>query len=118
VAADAITWPEVLDEFERIQATTEAAFNAAVNEPKITSRVALEQTNSAKEVTGNKPDSSTWSYSNNRDAKPSLGGGTAAAQAPEVMRKLMTQLFDDALGGATPAGKHAVYLGEDVRHGG
>jgi hypothetical protein len=34
------------------------------------------------------------------------------------MRKLMTQLFDDALGGHTPAGKHAVYLGEDVRHGG
>jgi hypothetical protein len=117
VAAGSTTWHEIHDEFVHIQHATEAAFNAAANEPKITSREALEATNSAPEVTAGRPAPSAWAYSNSRDQKAPAAEG-AKAGAPEVMRKLMTQLFDEALGGHTPAGKHAVYLGEDVRHGG
>jgi hypothetical protein len=46
----------------------------------------------------------------------------AAANGQRVkvdsMRKHMTKLFDEALGGLTSAGKRVVYIGEDVRHGG
>lgn len=118
----ATTWADIYKEFDIIQKATEAAFDTAVNEPKITSREDLEATNSAPEHTAGRTDASEWEYSQVREQYQQLQlqsqdqGGSKST--PEVMRKLMTQLYDEVLGGRSPAGAHAVYVGEDVRHGG
>lgn len=114
MASKAITWAEIDQEFQSIQAATERAFNAAVNEPKILERQPLLDSVSAPEARGARVAAvhgADWSYSNRREHR-------AAKGAAEVMRKHMTAVFDEALGGHSPAGQHAIYLGEDVRHGG
>lgn len=119
VSSGAISWSEILTEFENTSASVEKAFDAAANEPKITSREELARTNSAPIVpapgTPGSEERALWDYSNQREKKQKSGGKAGAA---EVMRKHMTTLFDEALGGSSPAGEHVVYLGEDVRHGG
>ena len=120
VASKAITWTEIDEEFQSIQAATERAFNAAVNEPKILERQPLLDSLSAPEARGARGtavEGADWSYSNRREHKAAKGA-TATKVAAEVMRKHMTTVFDEALGGHSPAGQHAIYLGEDVRHGG
>ncbi len=117
VESGAISWSEILTEFEATAATVEKAFDAAANEPKITSREDLVQSNSAPIVSAPVAAGQAqklFDYSNHREQHAS-GKGKAAA---EVMRKHMTALFDEALSGRSPAGEHVVYLGEDVRHGG
>lgn len=116
MSSGAISWSEILAEFESTAASVEKAFDAAANEPKITSREDLASTNSAPIVSApstGAEERALWDYSNQREKKQK--NGKAAA---EVMRKHMTALFDEALGGTSPAGEHVVYLGEDVRHGG
>lgn len=119
VASKAITWAEIDQEFHAIQSATEQAFNAAVNEPKILERQPLLDSVSAPEVRGARgaAGAEDWSYSNRREHKTKAVAGAPKAPA-EVMRKHMTTVFDEALGGHSPAGQHAIYLGEDVRHGG
>ena len=117
VESGAISWSEILAEFENTANTVEKAFDAAANEPKITSREDLIQSNSASIVSapvaaGQVP--KLFDYSNHRE-QHAHGKGKVVA---EVMRKHMTALFDEALSGQSPAGDHVVYLGEDVRHGG
>lgn len=117
VESGAISWSEILAEFEYTATTVEKAFDAAANEPKITSREELVQSNSAPIVSapvaaGQVP--KLFDYSNHRE-QHAHGKGKVVA---EVMRKHMTALFDEALSGHSPAGDHVVYLGEDVRHGG
>lgn len=142
-----MSWADIDAEFQSIQAATERAFYAAANEPKILERQPLLDSVSAPEMRGARGDGTAgatttthtgtgsttadggavdcladWSYSNRRERKAGKGSGptaTTAKSAPaEVMRKLMTAVFDEALGGHSPAGAHAIYLGEDVRHGG
>jgi hypothetical protein len=113
-----MTWSEVLSEFETAQTAVEHAFDATVNEPKITSRENLVNTLSAPVVPGPSGDEKEWDYSNHREKKHRAAAGSGKAPAPEAMRKHMTAVFDEALGGVSPAGEHVVYLGEDVRHGG
>lgn len=120
VASNAITWAEIDQEFQSIQTATERAFNSAVNEPKILERQPLLDSVSAPEARGARGAAvagADWSYSNRREHKAAKGGA-APKGAAEVMRKHMTTVFDEALGGHSPAGQHAIYLGEDVRHGG
>ncbi len=116
VSSGAISWSEINDEFQSIHGSIERAFNTAVNEPKIVSREQLVETNSAPAITAASSDPAV--YSNCRDQ--GRGGAAPGTKAPpsDPMRKLMTSVFDEALGGQSPAGNNVIYLGEDVRHGG
>ena len=120
MAHGATSWAEVEAEFTTIAQSVERAFSTAVNEPKIVSRAPLVESISAPEVraTTTTASSDAAAYSNNRSKCSVTSGSGTAAAAAEPMRKLMTGVFDEALGGRSPAGKHTVYLGEDVRHGG
>lgn len=84
----------------------------AVNEPKLLARSQLADSNSAPlqpfVAVISKPPSISSTHQHNS------GGG----EVKESMRKLMTRVFDEALGGGSAAGDTVVYIGEDVRHGG
>lgn len=90
------TYGELLHMYDDLWARTRAAFARAVLEPKITTREELVSTNSAPLV-----------------PVPSVPTKDKAGR-PQLMRKHMTQVIDETL--ATH--KQAVYLGEDVVHGG
>ena len=120
VASGSMEWTDIQSDFQSIQTAIEKSFETAANEPKITSNAALIESNSApvqNNSSTTKPD--TWDYSNNRE-NMYLAQKESGKKSPtgEVMRKLMTTLYEEALGGRTPAGEHVVYVGEDVRHGG
>jgi len=103
-----VTWTSLLRDFEQTQRAVEEAFQIAVNEPKLVSRSQLADSNSAPLEPFN--------------VIPKLFFMTArrngGVEGKESMRKLMTRVFDEALGGGTAAGKTVIYIGEDVRHGG
>jgi 2-oxoisovalerate dehydrogenase E1 component len=95
--AGLFTYPQLLAMYDDIHARTRRAFAAAVQEPKIATREELVQTNSAPLV-----------------AVPSVIRDHPAGPKGHVMRKHMTRVIDETLA------RHpqAVYLGEDVVHGG
>jgi hypothetical protein len=115
VDAGAFTYPELVDMLEATKASARKAFDAAVLEPKISSRQQLMDTNS--QPLAPVPISAT---------NPTAGGDvidaasdTAATPAKkpklgDVMRKNMTKFF----GAFLEENKDAVYVGEDVEHGG
>ncbi|CAE7489286.1 unnamed protein product, partial [Symbiodinium microadriaticum] len=99
---------------------TEKAFAQAANEEKITNRENLCASNAPPLVAiPSHTERATVRYSG-LGAKSLVAAGGAESKKRKVdsMRKHMTRLFDEALGGGTAAGERVVYVGEDVRHGG
>lgn len=122
VAAGAASGPELADLFDDIGARTEAAFDKALTEPKLEAigRSGLVSRNSAP----------LWpvpAFQPQQQQPPAAAAPAAAAAAAspakpvappasarDVMRKHMTRVLEEILG-ANPL---AVYVGEDVEHGG
>lgn len=118
VSAGITTWPELLQDYQYIQSTVEKAFDVAVNEPKITSRTELINSNSAP-LSLPTAAAAAVEVVQLPDLSLSPLLKTKLATAPvENMRKLVTMMFDEALGGGTAAGNNVIYVGEDVKHGG
>jgi hypothetical protein len=115
VSAGVTDWKTLEGEYAALRAATEAAFNAAVNEPKIKSRDMLVQTNSAPVAAA--PGAAVGDYSGARKQSVTSAGKKGSTTA-DNMRKQMTSVFDEILGGRSAAGDRVVYIGEDVRHGG
>ena len=99
---------ELSQRIQDIQQSVENAFNLAVNEPKITDVVTLQASNS-------QPLAPVTSSVALKRTTPIVGNyGVAAGIGVDNMRKWMTRLYDEILGSYPTA----VYLGEDVQHGG
>ncbi len=97
---------EIEELYHSIQSDVEKAFDIATEEPKITSRESLVETNSAPLVPlPSLPPTTTIVHQKK---------STEANNRPDVMRKQMTRVFDELLGKYP----EAVYIGEDVQHGG
>ncbi len=111
VAAGVYAPSEINDMIREFQLIVEEAFNAAVNEPKITSREALVHSNSSPLA---RTASQTTSSVAIRTAGEAVASTAQDDNRPEVMRKQMTRVYDEILG----TQKDAVYIGEDVEHGG
>ncbi len=98
----------------------EEAFDRAISEPKITDRVALVNTNSqplAAYSTPATPPSSLDIAGLLRHASiadESKFPSKKPAATSDVMRKHMTKCFEEILGREN----NAMYIGEDVQHGG
>ena len=102
---------------------TEKAFQQAVNEEKITDRQRLCSSNAPPLVSIPSMTTDTTPRYSGLGAKQlavASGGGASSGAALKVdsMRKHMTRVLDEALGGDSAAGERVVYIGEDVRHGG
>ena len=101
VEAGHTTYAEVLDEFEHISHIAEESFAAAAKEDKASSNAV-----------------SVPLVLYHRDACADATKKTIKAQEkeekPDVMRKLMTRFYDELL----TEHSNAVYIGEDVTHGG
>jgi hypothetical protein len=95
-AAKVMSYEDMLKLFDDITKQTEQAFNIAVNEPKLTSRDELLRSNSAPLL----PISPKTSANVNGKS--------------DNMRKHMTNAYTELL----DQWPTAVYIGEDVRHGG
>jgi len=93
------TYAEISDRFEDLRLRSDKAFGIAIQEPKVTLEDMLDK------VCGplaQIPASNKENLENKNVEKP------------QVMRKNMTRVLDEALS----ADESVVYLGEDVRHGG
>ena len=101
VAAGGASYPELAEKFERFSRLTEAAFDEAAGEAKITDVGRMVAMNSAPMV---EPPA----------AAVAAVAPTKKQMRPAVMRKHMTSVVAETLD------RHptAVYLGEDVEHGG
>ena len=136
-AAGLVTPQSMVEKYEHIWKCTEAAFDTVINEPKITDRQALFQTNSAVLPSLASRASlsahgsafvTSQSYSGlgikKLDPTSAKSKSTKKGGPLDNMRKHMTHFFDEALSGGDrratylPAQTSVVYLGEDVRHGG
>jgi 2-oxoisovalerate dehydrogenase E1 component len=107
------TSASLTDRFSTIQACVAKAFDAAVEEPKISDREALLKTNSRPEIPFDKPPrAGRWPRPVAFPDK--LVDHKGDKEKNEVMRKHMTRAFDEVL--ATNG--DTVYIGEDVMHGG
>jgi hypothetical protein len=88
--------------YDDITVSTERAFDVAVNEPKLTSRVDLVASNSSPLAAA-------------LPVKDVMEKSSAMSNArPDNMRKHMTALYGEFL----EKYSNGVYIGEDVRHGG
>lgn len=114
---------ELVDKIQGLQRVVEKAFDRAVQEPKISSREALVSSNSSPLVTV----ASITSTSSGLNGSRKNGQENIVVRSPwdttgqkkgpgtgEVMRKLMTRVYDEIL----TQDKDTVYVGEDVEHGG
>lgn len=99
------THDELLQRFQRIGQLAGAAFDEAVQEPKLTSREDMAARSSQPLVPV--PDVQ-------RRLRAGAAGLPRAKPKPAVMRKHMTHTFDEALSRYP----ELVYMGEDVVHGG
>ncbi len=111
IAAGSATGPELADLFDDVGARTEAAFDRALTEPKLEAvgRQGLVSRNSAP----------LWPVpafvAPEQQQKKQAAPAAPAGQPPrDVMRKHMTRVLEEVLA-ANPL---AVYIGEDVEHGG
>lgn len=124
ISSGLYTAQELLEKFERLQEIVEHAFETAVNEPKIESRETLILSNSAPLHADVLPPPAKDSpyivrylrRTVDSAASSSTKGGALSKdkEPPEVMRRHMTRVYDEILTG----NKGAVYIGEDVTHGG
>mmetsp|Transcript_35105 Transcript_35105/g.100836 ORF Transcript_35105/g.100836 Transcript_35105/m.100836 type:complete len:796 (+) Transcript_35105:71-2458(+) len=110
------TYADLLDRFDRLSTMVQDAFDEASVEPKISSREACLRFNSQPR----RPTSPSRG-SAARTAADDLVAGTGAAPsrdadagAAQVMRRCMTRALDELL----DTRQNAVYIGEDVEHGG
>lgn len=113
VEQGATTYANLLDRFDTLAAMVEDAFDAASLEPKIASREATSQFNSQPRA----PSSAPRVGSVRRAPAPDAGSAPAhdaEVGAPQVMRRCMTRALDEFLS----TRENAVYIGEDVEHGG
>lgn len=94
---------EVRALFHRLQSTVESAFDQATEEAKVTDRDSLQTSAPLPSARGD-----------TRSVHIDLHVPNTGVKGREVMRKQMTRVFDEILS-TNPA---AVYLGEDVTHGG
>lgn len=97
---------EIESLFGSLEREVEEAFNMASEEPKISSREQLIQTNTGPLVMDMHPSS--------RSAMRTVSPSASLSGPKEVMRKHMTRVYDELL----TKHKDVVYVGEDVRHGG
>jgi len=108
------TYAELLDRFDVLSTMVQDAFDAASLEPKVASREACERFNSQPRAPTPGRTASVVrrgvSFEAGADGSPS----TAEAGAPQVMRRCMTRALDELLS----TRPNAVYIGEDVEHGG
>lgn len=123
VQAGHVSVPYLAQRMEEIIGLVEAAFETAMNEPKITDRNALVASNSQPLDLSNLESHNQGSkgleierliqYSTSEDPDKNLVGKKAAGSS-DLMRKHMTRCFDELLGSRPDM----VYIGEDVQHGG
>ncbi len=97
VHAGVVSYPELKDEFEHIVHLTEKCFEAATLEEKAQSNPVFMP---------------LVPYSRPACSEGAAGGDDK--EKPDVMRKLMTRFYDEML----TEYPEAVYIGEDVTHGG
>jgi TPP-dependent pyruvate/acetoin dehydrogenase alpha subunit/pyruvate/2-oxoglutarate/acetoin dehydrogenase E1 component len=106
VECGATTYNELIDEFEYITNETEKAFNIAIKEDKaISNPVSIPLvpfTPRHKDLVYIDPDNIDEEENDNK------------SETKDVMRKLMTRFYDEVLS----ENANAVYIGEDVTHGG
>lgn len=96
------TYPELRDRFEELRHETNDAFGRAVLEPKVTLEDMMDRVSVPLSPPPPPP------------CGPPPNGGSDGTEKPQVMRKHMTRVLEEAL----EADPSVVYLGEDVRHGG
>lgn len=105
VASGATDWPQLLSRHAQIRDLTQAAFEQASLEPKISERSSMLDLSSAplKPVQSEGPSTVR-------------GGpqGSPTSEKPVVMRKNMTRCLEEEM----TSRPELVYIGEDVRHGG
>jgi 2-oxoisovalerate dehydrogenase E1 component len=108
VRMGAATYPEILRRFAEIQEATTAAFEAAVNEPKVNRDDMLRRVAAPAVPVPRLPEAIL--------CRPLSSDPDAPAAQPrnEMMRKLMNRVIGEAL----ESDPSVVYMGEDVRHGG
>ena len=115
-----LTLQEVAHRAEALVSIIEEAFDRAITEPKITDRGALMNTNSQPIAAYSAPITVLPSL----DIAGLLRHGSSADEekfpskkpgaSSDVMRKHMTKCFEEILGKEN----NAMYIGEDVQHGG
>eukprot|EP01047_Picozoa_sp_COSAG01_P029695 COSAG01_NODE_2045_length_8561_cov_6.449421_5_plen_163_part_00 len=101
-----MTWPELAEKWDSYEHIVAQAFDAAAREPKITDAESMVHMSSAPLAPVVMPGS------------PRTSGGASgrvdSVGRPAVMRKLMSQVLHESLADRPSA----VYIGEDVEHGG
>eukprot|EP00981_Chlorochromonas_danica_P010016 scaffold2924_cov165-Ochromonas_danica.AAC.3 len=106
--------PQEIDEiFHTLQEEVEKAFDQAVEEPKVSSRESLVASTSGPLYSLGGASLKMTRHLGEEKEEEKIEGKTKLGER-EVMRKLMTRFYDEAL----DSNKRVVYIGEDVRHGG